>query len=151
MENDLAGKQQQFTFEGLIAMSDAVVAVEILSTDYNRCRGDGPMVATAKVLKALKGPYNTGEQISFAEGARMGPTYREGECRIVFLDSARPSEFPSTRACWRTIWKFGNRGMMTDFFIERDSVPALSEESLKSFLKEIQESENRTGKVVFEG
>lgn len=146
MQNDLAGKQQQFTFEGLIAVSDAVVAVEILSTDYNRCAGDGPMVATAKVLKALKGAYAAGKQFSFLQSPWIGGlTYQAGEHRILFLDSARPSEFPNT------IWTLETRCMMTDFFIEKGSIPALSEESLRSFLREIQESEDRTGKVVFEG
>lgn len=146
MENDITTpKQEQLTFEGLMAVAEAVVAVEILSTDYTATAIDGPMVATAKVLKPLKGPYVDGEIFSFSASPWIGDlTYRPGEYRILFLDDVRPSE--STR----TIWTFENQRMMTDFFIEKDSVPGLSEESLKSFLREIQESENRTGKVVFE-
>ena len=145
MGDELAGNQKQLTFEGLIAMSEAVVAVEILSTDYTRTALDGPMVATAKILKALKGPYATGEQFSFSESPWIGrPTYQHGERRILFLVNVRPSESS------RTIWTIENREMRTDFFIEEDSVPALSEESLKSFLREIQESEDRTGRVVFD-
>lgn len=144
MENELAGKQKQLTFEGLIAAAEAVVAVEILSTDYTRTAIDGPMVANAIVLKALKGPYTTGEQFSFRESAWIGPTCQHGQYRILFLANVRPSEFPST------IWTLEHRGMKTDFFIDKDSVPALSEESLKSFLREIQESGNQPGKVVFD-
>jgi hypothetical protein len=149
MENDMTtpAAKQELTFEGLIAVAEAVVAVEILSTDYTATAIDGPMVATAKVLKALKGPYAAGEQFSFSESPWLGGlTYQHGEYRILFLDNIRPSEFP------RTIWTFENQRMMTDFFIEKDSVPALSEESLKSFLREIQESGgDYPGKVVFEG
>jgi hypothetical protein len=138
--------KQELTFEGLMVVAEAVVAVEILSTDYTATARDGPMVATAKVLKALKGPYAAGEQFSFLQSPWIGGlTYQAGEHRILFLDSARLSEFPNT------IWTFENQRMMTDFFIERDSVPTLSEESLKSFLREIQESGDYPGKVVFEG
>lgn len=147
MDNDttkVAGRQEQLTFEGLIGVAEAVVAVEILSTDYADCARDGPMVATAKVLKALKGPYTTGKQISFVEGAWIGPSYREGEYRILFLDKPKPSELPTT-----SLWRLGPGPRMI-CFIERDSVPALSEESLRSFLKEIQEYGEYPGKVVFD-
>jgi len=137
-------EQEQFTFERLIAAAETIVAVEILSTDYSATPKDGAMAATARVLKALKGPYTTGMQFSFKETAWVGPTYRQGEHRILILEKARPSESPST------VWTIENRLMRTDLFIENDSVPALSEESLRSFLKEIQESEDRQGKVVFD-
>jgi len=136
-------KQKQLTFEDFFAVAEAVVAVEILSSDYRLCEGDGPMVATARVLKALKGPYATGEQIRFAEGARCCDTYREGEYRILFLDKPTASELPFTSQ--GRIWM--QMGPMFRFFIEKDSVPALSEESLKSFAKE---SGDGPGKVVFD-
>jgi hypothetical protein len=139
--------QEQLTFESLMEAAEAVVAVEILSTDYTLNASDGPMVATVGVLKALKGPYAAGEQFSFfGESPRMirGLNYQRGEYRILFLDNVRPSESP------RTIWTFENQRMITDFFIEKDSVPALSEESLKSFLKGIDESRTQPGRVVFD-
>ena len=133
-------------FESLITAAEAVVAVEILSTDYTATPADGPMVATAKVLKALKGPFTTGKQFSFTETAWVGPTYQKGEYRILFLEKAKPSESPKASE-WRILSRPNAR---IDFFIEKDSVPALSAESLKSFLKEIQESGDKPKRVVFD-
>ena len=45
--------QEQLTFVGLMAAAEAVVAVEILSTDYTLTAKDGPMVATVRVLKEI--------------------------------------------------------------------------------------------------
>lgn len=36
--------------------ADAIVAVEILKTDYTATAADGPMYGEAKVLKVIKGP-----------------------------------------------------------------------------------------------
>lgn len=146
MDNDITTpKQEQLTFEDLFEVAEAVVAVEILAVDYSLCAGDGPMVATARVLKVLKGPYAAEKQIRFEEGARVCGTYREGEYRILFLDKPTFSELPSTSQ-WRI---FRQRSPMFSFFIEKDAVPALSEKTFKSFLKEIQESGHQPGKVVF--
>ncbi len=73
-------EQEQFTFESLIAAAETIVAVEILSTDDSATPKDGAMVATARVLKALKGPYTTGMQFSFKETA-WGYQSAEGPLR----------------------------------------------------------------------
>lgn len=145
MENDITTpKQEQLTFEDLFEVAEAVVAVEILAADYTATVIDGPMVATAKVLKSLKGPYATGDEFGFWQGPEIGAlTYQPGDYRILFVDNISPYKFTST------IWTFENQRMMTDFFIDKDSIPALSEELLKSFLREIQESGVYPGKVVF--
>lgn len=138
--------QEQGAFEGLIAAAEAVVAVEILSTDYTATPSDGPMVAAARVLKVVKGPFTVGKKFNFTETAWVGPTYQKGEYRILFLEKTKPTEFPKTTE-WRIL---SNLHARTDFFIERDSVPALSAESLESFLKKVQESKPRPKKVVFD-
>jgi hypothetical protein len=141
----IAVQQEQRSFEGLIAAAEAVVAVEVLSTDYTATQVDGPMVATAKVLKVLKGRLTTGKQFSFAETAWVGPTYQKGEHRILFLEKAKPAG-ASKATEWRI---FSHLRARTDFFVEKDSIPALSLESLESFLKKVQDSKERPKKVVF--
>lgn len=141
----IAVQQEPHAFEGLIAAGEAVVAVEILSTDYTATPSDGPMVAVAKVLKGLKGPLTAGRQFGFSETAWVGPTYKKGEYRILFLEKAGPQEFPKA-AEWRILSHLYAR---TDFFIEKDALSDLSLESLESFLKKIQESKDRPQKVVF--
>ncbi|MFY9610972.1 MAG: hypothetical protein WAU45_20470 [Blastocatellia bacterium] len=132
-------------FTGLITAAEAVVAVEILSTDYTATPSDGPMMADAKVLKVLKGPLTAGKKFSFWETAWVGPAYQKGEHRILFLEQAKPTE-PRKTTRW---WILSNLYARTDFFIEKDSIAALSADSLASFLKEIQESNPRPKKVVF--
>ena len=57
-----AVEQEQRSLEGLIAAAEAIVAGEILSTDYTATPADGPMVAVAKVLKVIKGPIRKRKQ-----------------------------------------------------------------------------------------
>jgi len=142
----IAVTQEQRAFEGLIAAAEAVVAVEIVSTDYTATASDGPMVAVARVLKVVKGPVTHEKTFMFAETAWVGPTYKRGEYRILFLEKTRPTEFPRTTE-WRIL---SNLDARTDFFIEKDSVPSLSTESLESFLKKLQESKPRPKKIVFD-
>ena len=141
----LAVTQEQQGFETLIASAESVVAVEILSTDYTATPSDGPMVATAKVLKAVKGDLAAGKTFTFAETAWVGPTYQKGDLRILFLEKPKPSESHKS-AKWRILSSLYAR---TDFFIEKDSVPALTLESLQSFLRKIQELNPKPKKVVF--
>jgi hypothetical protein len=61
----VAQGQGQSPPQGLLASADAIVAVEIVSTDYAATAADGPMVAAAKVLKVLKGPLTPERQVRF--------------------------------------------------------------------------------------
>ena len=133
------------SFTDLITAAEAVVVVEILSTDYTATPSDGPMVAAAKILKVVKGPLITGKKFSFWETAWVGPAYQKGEYRILFLEQAKPTE---SREATRW-WILSNLYARTDFFIEKDSIAALSAEALESFLKEIQESKPRPKKILF--
>lgn len=133
-------------FAGLIKAAEAVVAVEILSTDYTATPSDGPMMADAKVLKAVKGPLTVGKKFSFWETAWVGPSYKKGEYRILFMEQANATE-SGKPGRW---WIFPNLYARTDFFIEKGSVPALSEESLESFLKKIQEYKPKPPKILFQ-
>lgn len=139
-------QQSGSNLTALITAAEAVVAVEILSTDYTATPSDGPMVAEAKVLKVVKGPLTNGKKFNFWETAWVGPAYQRGEYRILFLEQAKPTESRNASR-W---WILSNLDARTDFFIEKNSIAALSAESLESFLKEIQESSPRPKKVVFD-
>ena len=141
----VAQERRDLNFTGLITAAEAVVAVEILSTDYTATPSDGPMVAAARVLKVVKGPFTAGKTFNFTETAWVGPSYQKGEYRILFLEKTKPTESSKTTR-W---WILSNQYARMDFFIEKDSIAALSAESLESFLKEIQESKPRPRKVVF--
>src|SRR5688500_10122720 len=97
------------SFKERAAVAAAVVAVEILSADYSKTPADGPMVATARLLKVLKGPLVVGQPFQFSETAWVGPNYRKGEYRILFLErasEARPGGTevpPSNPTPWRTV------------------------------------------------
>jgi hypothetical protein len=137
--------QERGPLKGLIAAAGAVVVVEILSTDYTATPADGPMVAAAKILKVLKGPLTSGKEFRFSETAWVGPTYQQGEYRILFLEKAASSEFPRPTD-WRILSRLDAR---SDFFIEKGSLSDLSLESLEAFLKRIEESKDGPKRAVF--
>lgn len=141
----VAMQRQQRSFEGLITAADAVVAVEILSTDYSATPADGPMVAAANVLKSLKGAITLGKKFRFSETAWVGPAYQKGEYRILFLEKVASSEFPAPSK-WRILSRLDAR---TDFFFEKKSLSDLSLESLRSFLKKLHGSGDTPKKVLF--
>ena len=117
----VAQGQGQSPPQGLLAAAEAVVAVEIVSTDYTATAADGPMVAAAKKHKVL------------------------GEYRILFLEKAVSSEFPKP-----TDWRIASRqDARTDFFIERDALSDLSLQSLDLFLKRMTASKDNRSKIVF--
>jgi hypothetical protein len=138
---------QQRPFQGLMAAAEAIVAVEIVSTNYTLTPADGPMVAVARVLKALKGPLTPRREVRFSETAWAGPTYQKGEYRILFLEKSAPAEFPRA-ADWRIVSRQDAR---TDFFIERDAVPELSLQSLNAFLSRFATAKDRTKAVFTKG
>ncbi len=139
------GQERSPISNGLIAAAAAVVAAEILSTDYSATPADGSMVAVARILKVLKGPLTSGKEFRFSETAWVGPTYRKGEYRILFLEKATSSAFPPPTD-WRILSRLDAR---TDFFIEKGALSDLSLESLEAFLKRIEESKGLGKKAVF--
>ena len=137
-------EQESSPFESLKTNAEAIVAAEILSTDYRATPADGPMKAVAKVLKVLKGPLAGGKKFSFSETAWVGPTYQAGEFRILFLEKAKPIT-DSPTSPWRVL---SHLYAKSDFFIEKESIPSLSLPSLQLFLKKIKVP-NKARKHVF--
>jgi hypothetical protein len=122
------------------------LAAEILSVDDSALPADGPMVATARVRKALKGPLVAGTRFRFSETAWVGPAYRKGERRILFLERAARTESPRP-APWRIVSRLDAR---RDYFFEKDALARLTAESLESFLERIDRAVEKPRKVVFE-
>ncbi len=74
------------TLDNLMDRADVIMAAKILRTDYSRTAADGPMVATAEVIKCIKGTFSPGDTFDFAETGWWGPNYKEEETRILFLN-----------------------------------------------------------------
>jgi hypothetical protein len=123
---DPASAPRQANLASLIPAAGVVVVAEISSTDYSRTPSDGPMTARARVLKSLKGGLRRDQSITFTETAWVGPNYKPGEVRLLFLESTSNS--------WRVL---SNLYARTDFFVARDAVPRLDIDSLRAVLQRI--------------
>ena len=119
--------QQQAVLAELIAAADVIVVAQISDTDYSRTPSDGPMTARAKVMNAIKGRLKKDQSFRFIETAWVGPSYRTGELRILFMEPAGPNS-------WGIL---SNLYAKADFFIERDAIPDLNVNSLKSVLERL--------------
>jgi hypothetical protein len=129
--------------EGLLGEADAVVVVEILSTDYTATAADGPMYAEAKVIKPVKGGFRAKQTIRFGASAWVGPSYKAGERRVVFLD-AMPAGHPYyAKARWASL----DAGKL-DLFIAADAVEKCSLDTLSTFLRSLT-SRHRPLKAEF--
>lgn len=121
-----ASTQRPATLASLIPAADVIVAAEISSTDYSRTPADGPMTARAKVLSSLKGGLRRDQSFLFTETAWVGPSYKPGEVRILFLEPESNS--------WRIL---SNLYAKADFLIERDAIARLNLKSLQAVLEQI--------------
>ena len=122
-----AGPQQPGLAD-LIPAADVIVVAQISETDYSRTPADGPMTAQAAVLSVVKGRLRKGQSFRFSETAWVGPNYRAGEVRVLFLEAAGANS-------WRIL---SNLNAKPDFFIERDAIPLLNATTLKSFLERVR-------------
>ena len=116
---------QQMRPSGLIAAADAIVVARVSDTDYTRTPADGPMTARAEVLAVVKGSLRKNQSFGFTETAWVGPEYRVGELRILFLESAGTNS-------WRVL---SNLYAKSNFLIESEAIPLLNANSLKSVLE----------------
>ena len=77
----------------MLAAADAIVAVEILDTDYTATASDGPMYAAAKIIGVAKGRFTPGDTVKFGEAAWCGPDYERKDRRILFLTRPPSKEY----------------------------------------------------------
>jgi hypothetical protein len=123
--------------------ADAVIVVEILSTDYSATAADGPMYAETKVLKVLTGDVSTGSELRFAESGWWEPSYKKGERRVLFL-ARTDAEKQYFKAKWHTVYTDG-----VDFFVAPGSLDDLSAESLLGFLTKTEQLSSTTPRIEF--
>ena len=118
----------------MIAAADAIVAVEILDTDYTATASDGPMYAAAKILGVAKGKFTPGDTVKFGESAWCGPDYERKDRRILFL-SRPPSKEYFRAVSWVTACRPGDR---LNVFFASEALSRLSLPALQTFLGEVQ-------------
>lgn len=127
----------------LITDADAIVAVEILRTDYTATANDGPMYGDAKILKVIKGRLARESTLRFGDSAWCVPTQGAGERRILPLKRVNSTEYYSS-ARWAVPCSVSSR---IDLLLPLDSIEALSLTSFETFLKEIQEARRTPPKI----
>lgn len=113
------------SLERLVEQADAIVLVEIRSTDARAMPSDGPMKVEAKIVKVLKGRLREGAMIRFDASAWMGPTYEPLERRIVFLKRSTAEGI----VAWASI----EVGWL-DLFFTDEEMASCSLEALTGFL-----------------
>lgn len=119
--------------ETLLADADLVVMAEILSTDSQATASDGPMSAEAKVLKVVKGRATESDTLRFGAGAWLGPTYKKGELRILFLARMRSGDAYYGNIPWASL-ETGK----AEVFFAKDAVERCSEETLSNVMKSVR-------------
>ncbi len=120
-------------FAELVRGAELIAAVKILSTDETAMLGDGPMYVEARLLKVIKGNLRAGQRIRFGASAWVGPSYRSGEERIVFLSPVPRGDAYYAKASWSSL----DAGKLDVFFV-KETLDDFSEESLLEFLGKIE-------------
>ena len=130
-------------YERLVGEADVIALGEILSADDTRMAADGPMYGEVRILKVVRGALSP--QIRFGASAWVGPTYKEGELRILFLQRILPGHAYYQDAGWGSV----EAGKL-DLFFAAETVDGCSEDSLLSFLKSLQEVASAPPKLQLE-
>ena len=127
-----SGQTGTGTYEHLFEAAERIALGEILSTDETRMAADGPMYGEVRILKMVKGALSPA--LRFGASAWVGPTYQEGELRILFLRRILPGQAYYQDAAWASI----EAGKL-DLFPTAGAVEGCSKDSLLSFLRGLQE------------
>ena len=130
-------------YERLVGEADVIALGEILSTDDTRMAADGPMYGEVRIFKLVKGALSP--TIRFGASAWVGPTYKEGELRILFLQRILPRHAYYQAAGWGSV----EAGKLDLFFTEAN-MDGCSEDSLLSFLRNLQEVASAPPKLELE-
>jgi hypothetical protein len=126
----------------LIGEAEAVVAANVLRTDYTLTAADGPMYGEALVLKSVKGSIPKNRRVRFGVSAWVNPTYRAGEQRILFLKPVVGYDYYS-KAEWVVV-----NPLAIDIFIGEESLEDLSINSLGQFIEVLEAARADEPKVV---
>jgi len=117
----------------LAAEAEAIAIVEIFSTDYTAALADGPVYVEARVRKAVSGRLWRGQQIRFGASAWVGPTFKAGEERIVFLDALPARHAYYSKARWASL----DAGKI-DLFIAPEAVEGCTMAALTEYLEHLE-------------
>lgn len=139
-----AASKQSLTLNDLTDRADVIMVAKILRTDYSRTGVDGPMIATAKVIKCIKGKFSPGNTFDFAETGWWGPEYKKEETRILFLNRQR--KYPAPAFDVHTPWHTAYANSL-NFFIDSNSLPVFSEGRLEDFLKDTRALQRSKAKL----
>ncbi len=130
-------------YEQLVREADVIALGKILSTDDTRMAADGPMYGEVRLLKVVKGTPSPA--IRFGASAWVGPSYKKGELRILFLQRIQPGHSYYQDSGWGSI----EAGKLDLFFTEA-TADGCSEDSLLSFLRSLQEVGSAPPKLQLE-
>ena len=117
-----------------MAAAEAIVAVEILRTDYRATPADGPMYADARILAVVKGRLVRESIVKFGESGWCGPDYQAGEIRILFLRRVSSPDYFAA-ASWATDCPPGSRIAV---YLSPNALPFLSPSQLRIFLEDME-------------
>jgi hypothetical protein len=133
LQNAVPNFAQQPNLASLIPAAEVIVVARVTEADYSRTASDGPMIARAKVLRSIKGRLRQDQTFGFTETAWVGPNYKAGEVRVLFLESSGTNS-------WRIV---SNLFVKADFLIEPDAISRLTVNLLKSILEKLPALETR--------
>ncbi len=114
----------------LVPQADAIAVVEIVSTDYAATAADGPMYVEANVLRAIKGKAVAGQRVRFGASAWVGPTFKTGEHRVIFLEALPAGHSYYRKARWASL-----EAGKIDLFIADEAIERCTAKALSDFLK----------------
>ena len=86
----------------LIGEAELIAEVEIRAIDTSAMPADGPMIVDADIVALLKGAA-LGKGVHFAASAWVGPTYRPGERRLVFLKRFPDADIARRKTSWMSL------------------------------------------------
>ena len=119
----------------LAAQADAIAVVDILSTDYTATAADGPAYVESRVLKTVRGALRTGQRFRFGASAWVGPSFQQGQRRVVFLESLPAGHAYYGKARWASL----DAGKI-DLSIASEAVERCTAEALTNYIKSIEAS-----------
>ena len=135
---------QSPTLNDLMGRADVIMAAKILQADYSRTGGDGPMIATAKVVNCIKGKFSLGDTVDFAETGWWQPEYKKGETRILFLKRREKPTADAADVHTPRHTAYANR---LNFLIDSGGLPEFSQARVRKFLEETQELQRSKAKL----
>lgn len=137
--------EESLGLERLVGEADLILMGRITLTDYSATAADGPMYGEIKLGRVIKGPKDLVGTIRFGASAWMGPSYKPGELRIVFL-----KRVPSDSAYFKDAsWSSLEPNQINLFYPKNAVYRRYTESSLRLFLQRLARGESTPPTVEF--